>query len=176
MSDLIWHTEKVKVSELKLLQNNPRTITAENFEKLEKDIEQVGNFKPLICDIDKTILGGNQRSRVLIKKDAVVEISIPNRALTKEERKKIIILDNQHRGDFDLDILANEYEEVLKDLNINIFPSIDLNQLEREEKNNSFKILVTVKTAEDQENIKAEIEEILKNYEGSYLSLNGGEL
>lgn len=115
MSDLIWHTEKRKVSELKLLENNPRTITDEGFKRLQKDIKELGNFRPLVCDLDGTVLGGNQRKRVAdLSGDVEIEVSIPNRELTEEERKKVIILDNEHRGEFDIDILANEFEDILK--------------------------------------------------------------
>lgn len=124
MDKLEWHTEKRKVSELKLLENNPRKITKEQFKKLQEDIHEIGNFRPLVCDLDLTILGGNQRKRVAtLDKQDEIEVSVPNRKLTEKERKKVIILDNEHRGEFDVDILANEYEDVLKELE---FPDLNV--------------------------------------------------
>lgn len=119
--DLTWHTEKRKVSELKLLENNPRIISNSDLEKLKNDISSVGNFKPLVCDLDLTILGGNQRMRVINRTgEEEVEVSMPNRKLTENEKKKIIILDNEHRGEFDLDILKKEFMEELDELGFNI--------------------------------------------------------
>jgi DNA modification methylase len=124
MEKIVWHTEKRKVSELKLLENNPRTITREGFEKLKKDISELGQFRPLVCDTDLTVLGGNQRKRVAdLTGDAEIEVSLPNRKLTEEEKKKVIILDNEHRGEFDIGILANDYQDILKELDFsNLMP------------------------------------------------------
>ena len=114
-----WHTEKRKLSDLKLLENNPRKIDDKDFEKLGEDIEEMGNFRPLIIDTENVILGGNQRYKQLLKKygdDFEVEVSLPDRKLSKEERKKIIIIDNTHRGDWDLDILGEDFGDILEDL------------------------------------------------------------
>ena len=114
-----WHTEKRKLSDLKLLENNPRKIDDKDFEKLGEDIEEMGNFRPLIIDTENVILGGNQRYKQLLEKygdDFEVEVSLPDRKLSEEERKKIIIIDNTHRGDWDLDILGEEFGNILEDL------------------------------------------------------------
>lgn len=125
-SDLKWKTVVVDVSKLKLLKNNPRTITEKNFERLKRDINDVGNFRPIICDIDMTVIGGNQRSRILsLREDKTIEVSIPNRKLTDKERKKVILLDNKHRGEDDVDLLANEYEDELKELDLGFVDDVD---------------------------------------------------
>jgi len=127
MEKIVWHTEKRKVSELKLLENNPRTITKEGFEKLKKDISELGQFRPLVCDTDLTVLGGNQRKRVAyLTGDTEIEVSLPSRKLSKEEKKKVIILDNEHRGEFDIDILANGFEDILKELQIERLLPLDI--------------------------------------------------
>lgn len=116
-----WHTEKRKLGDLKVLENNPRKISDKDFKKLGEDIEEMGNFRPLIVDTENVILGGNQRYRQLLDKygqDFEVEVSLPNRELSENERKKIIITDNTHRGDWDLDILGNEFDDILEDLEI----------------------------------------------------------
>ena len=124
-----WHTEKRKLGDLKVLENNPRKISDKDFKKLGEDIEEMGNFRPLIVDTENVILGGNQRYRQLLDKygqDFEVEVSLPNRELSENERKKIIITDNTHRGDWDLDILGNEFDDILEDLEIDdLLPEID---------------------------------------------------
>ncbi len=114
-----WHTEKRKLGDLKVLENNPRKISDKDFKKLGEDIEEMGNFRPLIVDTENVILGGNQRYRQLLEKygkDFEVEVSLPSRELSESERKKIIITDNTHRGDWDLDILGEDFGSVLEDL------------------------------------------------------------
>jgi len=137
MSDkIVWATKVVKISEIKPLERNPRTITSKDYAKLKKDMSSVGNFKPLICDKDLTVLGGNQRLRVLMEniKDAKeVEVSIPDRLLTEAERKKVIVLDNMHRGDFDMDMLANEFEDALNELGFDELLPEDVAEVEEDD-------------------------------------------
>jgi len=53
-------------------------------------------------------------------------VSLPSRKLSKEEKKKVIILDNEHRGEFDIDILANGFEDILKELQIERLLPLDI--------------------------------------------------
>jgi len=124
-----WHTEKRKLGDLKQLENNPRKISDKDYQKLGEDIEEMGNFRPLIIDTENVILGGNQRYKQLLDKygqDFEVEVSLPNRELSENERKKIIITDNTHRGDWDLDILGEDFGDILGDLEIDdLLPEAD---------------------------------------------------
>ena len=49
------------ISELKSWENNPRSIDKENFGRLRKQIQRLGQFKPLIITSDGTVIGGNMR-------------------------------------------------------------------------------------------------------------------
>ncbi len=114
-----WKTVKKRLSELKPLENNPRKISNENLERLGRDIENLGNFKPLICDIDFTILGGNQKYKKLLEKYGAgyeVEVSVPEKPLTEKQRKEVVILDNKHRGEDDIDMLMKDYSDTLESL------------------------------------------------------------
>lgn len=116
-----WVTKKTKIKDLKLLDNNPRTITEEEVKRLVKSLKDQGNFKPLIVNADLTVLGGNQRLRALQAMNiSEVEVSIPDRQLTKAEAKKIVLLDNDHNGEFDFDILANEFEDAIRELELDM--------------------------------------------------------
>ena len=111
-----WHTEKRKLKDLKELENNPRTITSKAYEQLQNALK-IGNFKPLIADKDGVILGGNQKYKALLEEhgeDYEVEVSIPERKLTKAERNDVVILDNKHMGEDDPDTLAEEFAESLE--------------------------------------------------------------
>lgn len=112
-----WHTETRKISELKNWESNPRTISEEEFKKLKSSIDDLGNFEPLVINTDGTVLAGNQRLRVHIERgDNEVEVSVPERELTEQEIKKIGLISNRHSGEWDMDKLANEFEDVLEEL------------------------------------------------------------
>ena len=123
-----WHTETRKISELKNWENNPRTISEESYKTLKKSIGDLGNFEPLVINIDGTVLAGNQRLRVHKEQgDTEVEVSVPERELTEEEIKKIGIISNRHSGEWDMDKLANEFEDVLEELGFDdLMPEIEL--------------------------------------------------
>ena len=114
-----WKTVKKRLSELKPLENNPRKISNENLERLGRDMENLGNFRPLVCDTDLTVLAGNQRYKKLLEKYGggyEVEVSIPEKQLTEKQKKDVVILDNKHRGEDDIDVLMSEYKDTLEGL------------------------------------------------------------
>lgn len=125
---MIWHTEVRKISELKNWEGNPRTISEESYKTLKKSIGDLGNFEPLVINIDGTVLAGNQRLRVHKEQgDTEVEVSVPERELTEEEIKKIGIISNRHSGEWDMDKLANEFEDVLEELGFDdLMPEVEL--------------------------------------------------
>ena len=115
-----WHTEFRKVSELKNWEDNPRTISGEAYEELKESIGDLGNFEPLVIDTDGTVLAGNQRLKIHIENgDEEVEVSVPERKLTEEEIKKIGVISNRHSGEWDMDKLANDFEDILEELGAN---------------------------------------------------------
>jgi len=133
----IWKIEKRKLSDLKVLKGNPRKISDINREQLKQDLE-LGKFKPFIIDAKNTILAGNQTYKVMlelienpVRKDrngdevpvkidydmsTKFDCSVPQFKLSASERKKIVILDNKHRGEDDLDKLMSDYANQLEDL------------------------------------------------------------
>lgn len=112
-----WHLEQRKISELRNWEKNPRTISKKAFKELEKSVDALGNFEPLVINIDGTVIAGNQRLRLEMKKgNNEVDVYVPERELSEEEIKKIGVISNRHSGDWDMDILANEFDDVLKDL------------------------------------------------------------
>lgn len=123
-----WHTETRKISELKNWESNPRVISEESYEELKESIGSLGNFEPLVINIDGTVLAGNQRLRVAKERgDKEVEVSVPERELTEQEIKKIGIISNRHSGEWDMDKLANEFEDVLGELGFDdLLPEVEL--------------------------------------------------
>ncbi len=52
------------IRNLKPWENNPRTLTREEFNRLKRQIQRLGVYKPLVITEDGTILGGNARYQV----------------------------------------------------------------------------------------------------------------
>lgn len=112
-----WHTEVRKISELKNWEDNPRTISGEAYKELKESIDDLGDFEPLVVNTDGTVLAGNQRLKVHIERgDTEVEVSVPERELTEDEIKKIGLISNRHSGEWDMDKLANEFDDILEEI------------------------------------------------------------
>lgn len=137
--------EYIDIKKLTLLENNPRQISKDNFEKLKKSIKDNPDYfeaRPIICS-DRTeklvILAGNQRYKA--SKDLGLKqvpcIILHN--LTEQKEKEIVIRDNVELGDWDYDLLANDWEiEDLKEwgVDVPVFDSV-LNELENDAFKNS---------------------------------------
>ena len=116
-----------KLSDLHELKGNPRTIKRDDFEKLKTSIRNNPDYfeaRPLILS-DRTgrlvVLAGNQRLKAA-KALGIAEVpTVLLSGLSEEREKEIVIRDNVSNGDWDMDILANEWDEsALKDWGVDI--------------------------------------------------------
>lgn len=101
----------MKIHEIKPDPKNPRKISKTEYEELVESIKEdpkLLNAKPLIIDENNVIIGGHQRYRACLELgiEDVPVIRMEN--LSERERKKLMIIDNTHNGEFDFDILAND--------------------------------------------------------------------
>lgn len=113
MSDIAieWDEQTVPVASLKPYERNPRRITKVAFDRLKKSLKDMGYHQRIITQPDLRVVGGHQRIRALQElgvKD--VKILVANRDLTEAEFKQILIQDNLPFGDFDIDIIASDFE------------------------------------------------------------------
>ena len=103
----------VSVKEIKETPNNPRFIKDGKFKKLVKSIKefpQMLEIRPIVVDETMTILGGNMRLRAC-KAAGLFEIPIYiQKGLSDAEKREFIIKDNSGFGEWDWDILANEWD------------------------------------------------------------------
>jgi DNA modification methylase len=107
-----WKTEKRKISDLTEWKGNPRILTEKGMADLKKSIQKFGCAEPLVINVDGTICGGHGRKKILealgIKE---VDCYVPERPLTPAEFKELNIRLNKNiAGEFDFDILANDFE------------------------------------------------------------------
>ena len=110
----------MKLADLKLNLDNPRTIKPEKLEKLAnsiKDFPKMMLKRPIVYDENKIIIGGNMRYRAI---QSLGMNEIPDEwtsdasDFTPEERHRFIMQDNAEMGEHDYDMVANQYE--LEDL------------------------------------------------------------
>jgi len=88
---LTWKTVRRKVSALKGMPRNPRTLTEERKRQLTRSIEKFNLVEIPAIDADNTILAGHQRVAVLRdlgRKDETIDVRIPSRKLSAAERRR----------------------------------------------------------------------------------------
>lgn len=106
-----WHIETRVILELKPYHKNPRKLTKKQFKDIKKSISKFGLTDKPIVNLDDTIIGGHQRLKVLQDMGyREVSCMIPERLLTPKEIEEAVIRHNKNTGEFDYDILANEWQ------------------------------------------------------------------
>jgi DNA modification methylase len=132
----IYH---VKISEVKSNPNNPRIIKDDKFKKLVKSIQefpQMLELRPIVVNTEMIVLGGNMRLKAC-KEAGLKEVPIIMAdELTEEQQKEFIVKDNVGFGEWDWDVLANEWDAVqLEEWGLDGFPFEEVTELEAEEDN-----------------------------------------
>jgi len=117
-------TEIVPINTVKLAPNNPRVIKNDKFKKLVssiKEFPEMLNLRPIVVDDDMVVLGGNMRLRAC-REAGLVEVPILRASdFTEEQKKEFVIKDNSSFGEWDWDVLANEWNiEELADWGLDI--------------------------------------------------------
>lgn len=105
--------KKVSIKEVIPNKNNPRIIKDNKFHKLVKSIKEFPEMlekRPIVVDDNNIVLGGNMRLKASI--DAgLKEVWIDTaEGWTEEQKNEFIIKDNVGFGEWDWEILANEWD------------------------------------------------------------------
>ena len=105
--------EVVKISEVKSNPNNPRVIKDDNFKKLVSSIKEFPKMlkiRPIVVNDDMIVLGGNMRLKAC-KEAGLKEVPIIKaQDLTEDEQRQFIIKDNVSGGEWDWDMLVNDWD------------------------------------------------------------------
>lgn len=117
-------TEKIAISKIKRNPNNPRIIKDDKFAKLVKSIKefpQMLELRPIVVNDDMIVLGGNMRLKACqeagLKEVPVIKAS----NLTEEQQREFIIKDNVGFGEWDWEMMANEWDaEMLNEWGLNV--------------------------------------------------------
>jgi hypothetical protein len=112
-------SEIVPIGEVKLNPNNPRSIKKVKFDKLVRSIREFPSMlemRPIVVDEDMVVLGGNMRLQAL-REAGYEEVPII-RAIgwTEEQKREFVVKDNISYGEWDWDMLANEFDPLDLDM------------------------------------------------------------
>lgn len=103
----------VKISEIISNPNNPRIIKDDKFIKLVKSIQtfpEMLKLRPIVVNDNMVVLGGNMRLKAC-KEAGLEEVYIIKATeLTEEQQREFIIKDNVGYGEWDYDILVDEWD------------------------------------------------------------------
>jgi ParB-like chromosome segregation protein Spo0J len=174
----------VKLSEIKSNPNNPRIIKDDKFGKLVKSIQEFPKMleiRPIVVNADMIVLGGNMRLKAC-KEAGLKEVPVIfAHDLTEDEQKQFIIKDNVGFGEWDWDMLANEWEPELIEswgLDVPFFEKEpDFEDLIGEDKNKPATMKITFDSPEQLQQAEIDIQELLdRKYQGAYFSVSAGEI
>jgi ParB-like chromosome segregation protein Spo0J len=115
---------KVKISDVKTNPKNPRLIKDDKFKKLVKSIQefpQMLELRPIVVDENNIVLGGNMRLKACIEVGLKEVFIVKADDLTEQQKDEFIVKDNVGFGEWDWDILANEWDtEKLQDWGLDL--------------------------------------------------------
>ena len=115
--------KKVKIKAVKENPENPRIIKDYKFKKLVKSVKEFPEMlklRPIVVNEDNVVLGGNMRLKACIEA-GLKQVWILQADLNDEAQKEFIIKDNSSFGEWDWDVLANEWNiDDLKDWGLDI--------------------------------------------------------
>ncbi len=122
---------KTKITNLRNWDKNPRAIKKEDFERLKKQIQELGQYKPILVTSDGEVLGGNMRLKAYQALGiSRIWISVVD-PKTEAEKLKYALSDNDRAGyyvDQDLAELIQEYgvEINLEDYKVDLGQALSL--------------------------------------------------
>jgi DNA modification methylase len=106
-------TEILPILAIKPNPNNPRVIKDDKFDKLVasiKEFPKMLEIRPIVVNDDMIVLGGNMRLKAC-KAAGLKEVHVIKASeLTEDEQRQFIIKDNVSGGEWDWDMLANEWD------------------------------------------------------------------
>ena len=128
--------QSTAITEIQLNLNNPRVIKDDKFKKLVKSIQefpQMLEIRPIVVNDQMVVLGGNMRLKASIEAGLTEVPVIKASSLTPEQQNEFIIKDNVGFGEWEWDVLANEWDvEKLTEWGLDI-PDYQPKVLEAEE-------------------------------------------
>jgi len=154
----------VKINDVKLNPNNPRLIKDDKFKNLVtsiKDFPEMLNIRPIVVNKDMVILGGNMRYRAC-KEAGLKEVPVIITDLSEEKQREFLIKDNVSGGEWDWDLLANEWSvDQLEEwgVDVPVFEADEVSEAEEEESITTYKLEVTCVNEEEKNKLMTDLSE-----------------
>jgi hypothetical protein len=104
--------QTVEITKVKENPSNPRFIRDDKFEKLVQSIKsfpQMLDLRPIVVNDDMIVLGGNMRLKACIAAGLKQVPIIKASDLSEEQQKEFVIKDNASFGEWDWDVLIDEW-------------------------------------------------------------------
>ena len=151
---------KVKVGAVKSNPKNPRLIKDDKFKKLVKSIKdfpEMESVRPIVVNKDMVILGGNMRYKAMIE-CGYKEVNVEVVDWSEQKQNEFIIKDNVGFGEWEWEMVANEWDEIeLKDwgLDLPVFDNGDYSEKNKELDINDIEdvMIINLKYTEDEYHI-----------------------
>ena len=126
----------VPIGTIKNNPNNPRVIKDDKFKKLVqsiKDLPEMAEVRPVVVNTDMVVLGGNMRLKAMREagwKDVPIQVV----DWDEDKQRQFIIKDNVSGGEWDWEMLANEWDtEELQEWGLDLPDFDNPKELEAEE-------------------------------------------
>jgi DNA modification methylase len=123
------------INKIKSNPNNPRVIKDDKFKKLVqslKDLPEMAQVRPIVVNQDMIVLGGNMRLKAM-KEAGWKEAPVAIVDWDEDKQRQFIIKDNVGFGEWDWDMLANEWDaESLGEWGLDV-PQMNETEIEAEE-------------------------------------------
>ena len=173
--------ESKLIKDLKPATYNPRQISTKQYNDLKASVKKFGLVDPIIVNKNNTVIGGHQRLKIC-KELKHIEIDCVVLDLSKEEERELNIRLNKNQGQFDMDILANEFDidQLVDwgfkhiDIGLNIDKLDDTFKLDDSDKSPFQQITFTL-ADKQAELIRNKIKEIKETEEYNYTETFGNE-
>ena len=176
--------QRVPIGTIKNNPNNPRVIKDDKFKKLVqsiKELPEMAEVRPVVVNTDMVVLGGNMRLKAMREagwKDVPIQVV----DWDEDKQRQFIIKDNVSGGEWDWEMLANEWDtEELQEWGLDL-PGFDLDANELGEDftlpdgdKAPFQQMTFTLADEQAEQIKNAIADIKQTEEYKYAETMGNE-
>lgn len=113
MEPITWTSEPRKVKDLIPYKSNPRQISKDQLAQLKRSLEKFDYAELIAVQRDNTIIAGHMRVKAMMQLgwgDREILVRVPRRPLSEDEMREYLIRSNKNTGEWDWDILANEWD------------------------------------------------------------------
>lgn len=111
MSKVKWELQTKNIKDLRDFEKNARKLSVHDAKNLQQSLDKYGLIDKPIVNTDGTIIGGHQRIALLRTQGIQsIECWLPSKKLSNQQVKELNIRLNRNKGEFDWDLLANEFE------------------------------------------------------------------